>query len=75
VLVVTCPLSSPKVDGTELIRLSKSKLISGWQCGKRLWLEKYQPELVEHSAATEAMFAVGHEVGAKRGQFTYLLVR
>jgi uncharacterized protein DUF2779 len=43
--------------------LSKSKLISGWQCGKRLWLEKNVPDLLEYSAATEAVFAVGHQVG------------
>jgi len=46
------------------VRLSKSKIISGWQCPKRLWLEKYQPDLIEHSAATEAVFATGHQVGA-----------
>jgi len=45
-------------------RLSKSKLISGWQCPKRLWIEKYDSEPVEYSAATLAMFAVGHQVGA-----------
>lgn len=45
------------------IYLSKSKLISGWQCGKRLWLEKYTPELAEISAATESAFSAGHLVG------------
>ncbi len=50
--------------------LSKSKLISGWQCGKRLWLEKKSPELIVHSASTEAAFAVGHQVGdAAQQQF------
>ncbi len=50
--------------------LSKSKLISGWQCGKRLWLEKNQPDLLVFSAATEAAFAVGHQVGdAAQQQF------
>ena len=43
--------------------LSKSKLISGWQCGKRLWLEKNQPELLEYSDATKMAFAVGNRVG------------
>jgi CRISPR/Cas system-associated exonuclease Cas4 (RecB family) len=47
----------------EKVSLSKSKLISGWQCGKRLWLEKYVPELLEYSPSTEAAFAVGHRVG------------
>ena len=51
--------------------LSKSKLISGWQCGKRLWLEKNAPEKLEHSASTEASFAVGHQVGeAAQSQFS-----
>jgi hypothetical protein len=44
--------------------LSKSKLISGWQCGKRLWLEKNAPDEKEFSASTEAAFAVGHQAGA-----------
>ncbi len=43
--------------------LSKSKLISGWQCAKRLWLEKNGSEKQVHSAATEIAFAVGHQVG------------
>lgn len=45
------------------IRLSKSKILSGLQCPKRLHLEIHQPELGEFSAATEQAFAVGHEVG------------
>ncbi len=50
--------------------LSKSKLISGWQCGKRLWLEKKAPELLKFSASTEAVFAIGHKVGeAAQQQF------
>jgi hypothetical protein len=44
--------------------LSKSKLISGWQCGKRLWLEKYQPDAAIISARTQAAFATGNQVGA-----------
>ncbi len=45
------------------VHLSKSRLISGWQCGKRLWLEKYAPEKLVYSSATELAFAVGHQVG------------
>jgi hypothetical protein len=45
-------------------RLSKSKLISAWQCPKRLYLEKFHPDLAEITDKMEAMFAVGHEVGA-----------
>jgi len=44
--------------------LSKSRLISAWQCPKRLHLEKHQPELGEISAQTESLFTTGHEVGA-----------
>ena len=44
--------------------LSKSRLISAWQCAKRLHLEKHRPDLGETSSSTEALFAVGHQVGA-----------
>lgn len=44
-------------------RLSKSKIISGMQCPKRLYLEIHQPALREDSAQTEALFAMGHRVG------------
>lgn len=43
--------------------LSKSKLIAYRQCPKRLWLEVHHPELREDSAAPQASFAVGHQVG------------
>jgi hypothetical protein len=43
--------------------LSKSKLLAFRQCPKRLWLEVHRPELRVDSAATEASFAVGHQVG------------
>lgn len=43
--------------------LSKSKILSYLQCPKRLWLEVKQPELIENSAATEASFKIGHQVG------------
>ncbi len=43
--------------------LSKSKLISAWQCPKRLHLEKHHPELGEVSARTESLFETGHRVG------------
>jgi hypothetical protein len=44
-------------------RLSKSKILSGLQCPKRLYLEVHRPELAETSEATELRFAVGHDVG------------
>jgi len=43
--------------------LSKSRILSGWQCHKRLWLEIHDPEKARVSAATERSFQVGHEVG------------
>jgi hypothetical protein len=44
--------------------LSKSRLISAWQCPKRLHLEKHHPEYGEVSSQTESLFATGHQVGA-----------
>ena len=44
--------------------LSKSRLISAWQCAKRLHLEKHHPEYGEVSSQTESLFATGHQVGA-----------
>lgn len=44
-------------------RLSKSKIISGLQCPKRLYLEIHHPELAEEDTSTEARFATGHAVG------------
>jgi hypothetical protein len=46
------------------LHLSKSKLISAWQCPKRLYLEKFRPGLATVTDTMEAMFALGHEVGA-----------
>ena len=43
--------------------LSKSKIISGLQCPKRLYLEVHRPELAEVSDETERMFSNGHLVG------------
>lgn len=44
--------------------LSKSRLISGWQCPKRLWLELNEPDEKQFSASTQASFDIGHRVGA-----------
>lgn len=44
-------------------QLSKSKIMAFRQCPKRLWLEIHRPDLREDSAATEAAFQVGYEVG------------
>ena len=43
--------------------LSKSKLISAWQCRKRLYLEKHRPELAKVSMKTESLWETGHQVG------------
>ena len=43
--------------------LSKSKLISAWQCKKKLYLEVHNPELAETSSMAESLFATGNQVG------------
>ncbi len=43
--------------------LSKSRLISAWQCAKKLHLEKHHPGLAEVSSQTESLFATGNRVG------------
>jgi hypothetical protein len=44
--------------------LSKSKMLSGWQCQKKLWLEIHDPDKGEVDESLERIFAMGHEVGA-----------
>jgi len=43
--------------------LSKSKILSGWQCHKKLWLEIHDPEQAEIDASKERIFEIGHQVG------------
>ena len=43
--------------------LSKSKVMAGLQCAKRLYLEVHRPELLDFSEQAERAFAIGHEVG------------
>ena len=43
--------------------LSKSKMLSGLQCPKRLYLEVHHPELIEESADLQRRFTIGHLVG------------
>ncbi len=43
-------------------RLSKSKILSGLQCEKRLWLEVHKPELVVVPEDIRRLFATGHAV-------------
>jgi hypothetical protein len=44
-------------------RLSKSRIMSGLQCQKRLWLETYRRELMVYGDATNAAFAQGNWFG------------
>lgn len=44
--------------------LSKSRILSGLQCAKRLYLEIHHPELGEESAASKKAFNIGHQVTA-----------
>ena len=44
-------------------RLSKSRIMSSLQCLKRVYLEVNRKDLVHYSSATEAAFALGHQVG------------
>ncbi|MEX0706315.1 MAG: DUF2779 domain-containing protein [Woeseia sp.] len=43
--------------------LSKSRLISAWQCLKKLHLEIQRPDLASQQPGTEALFRAGREVG------------
>ncbi len=42
--------------------LSKSKIMAGCQCEKRLWLEVYRSDLIEYGSDVEQRFAVGEDV-------------
>jgi hypothetical protein len=44
--------------------LSKSRLISAWQCAKRVHLEKHHPELGVITPQVRSLWVTGHEVGA-----------
>jgi hypothetical protein len=50
---------------TEAYRLSKSKILSGLQCPKRLWLEMHRRDLARVSPASEHIFRLGHLLGDK----------
>jgi hypothetical protein len=49
--------------GDKMRVYSKSKLLALRQCPKRLWLEIHRPDLREDSAATQASFQIGFQVG------------
>ena len=44
-------------------RLSKSRILAGHQCPRRLYLETFHKELAEVGAEAQRLFAIGHEVG------------
>lgn len=44
--------------------LSKSRIMAGLQCRKRLWLQVHRPELVSYGPAQQRIFRQGDEVGA-----------
>jgi len=46
-------------------RLSKSKILSGIQCHKRLWLETHRRDLAVVSPASQHIFRMGHLFGDK----------
>jgi uncharacterized protein DUF2779 len=43
--------------------LSKSRILAGLQCEKRLWLQTHRRDLVHYDDSTQARFAEGHRVG------------
>lgn len=43
--------------------LSKSRVMAGIQCHRRLWLETFRREVAKVDTGAEARFATGHEIG------------
>ncbi len=44
-------------------QITKSRILSGLRCQKRLWLQTFQPELAEESATSQLTIAAGIELG------------
>jgi hypothetical protein len=44
-------------------KLSKSRILAGLQCPKRLYLQTHHPELAEESGSAQARFAQGNLLG------------
>ena len=57
-------LNSPQANNNKPMTpaLSKSKIMNGLQCQKRLWLEVHKPQLLIVSADVEHRFDIGHMV-------------
>ncbi|MGF6596282.1 hypothetical protein P3T23_000989 [Paraburkholderia sp. GAS448] len=53
----------PENKLTRTFRLSKSKIMAGLQCHKRLWLQTHRPELCKVSEESEHIFRMGHLFG------------
>ena len=51
-------------------RLSKSRLLSGLQCPKKLYLEIHQPSLADHDSAASQRMRMGERVGELARQLT-----
>lgn len=49
--------------------LSKSRVMAGIQCHRRLWLETFRREAAKVDASAEARFATGHEIGELAREF------
>ena len=50
--------------------LSKSKIMAGRQCPKRLYLEVHHPELLDYSDETQRLFSIGHEKKQRKDKGT-----
>jgi len=51
------------ISTTIVYKLSKSKIIAGLQCPKRLWLQTHKPEMAEQDEMDELGFSIGTNVG------------
>ena len=45
------------------LNFSKSKYVTGWQCPKMLWMQKYSPETFDDSVLNQMVFDQGNQVG------------
>ena len=44
-------------------RFSKSKILSGLQCQKKLWLELNRPDEAQYDSSSEKNFRIGNRIG------------
>lgn len=50
-------------------KLSKSKIIAGLQCPKRLWLQVHRPDLLRESEQTQQSYDFGNQIGKMAQSF------